>query len=681
MGGRGRIKLPLHQVATLVFGYFKERVLVQVRTIALVVVYLAAFQLLILKLPLQQVFILAGGLGLTVLGLALFLEGVTLGLMPLGELVGARLPGKAKLAMVALFAFALGTGATFAEPALVTLRLVGSEVRPWEAPALYHFLNVRADLLTLVVSLGVGLGAAVGIVRFYLGWSLKPLVTILPMALVALSLVASWHPRASGLVGLAWDVGAVTTGPVTVPLILALGLGVCRSVGRGTNPLSGFGLIALASLTPNLLVLGLGIKLAHDLPAPMAREEFFHPTRRLEAVAIVGSPAEFERLLGQHGQMGNHGGATGGQPGSPDGGHAADSAERQPVIASVKPAPPAVFVAARPPPPPAQRLPNPFVAQLAESLRASLRAVTPLVALLLVFALLVLRARPAYGDEVALGLGLAILGMTMLATGNKFGLTKLGDEVGGNLPASFQQINQFGGGATIPNFDPATLERAVTKAGETIDFFHYVDGEAFRPVRFNPASLDPATGTYHLETKIGPIFESKAVGLLVVMLFAWAMGYGATRAEPSLRVMAAKVEEITVGIFRRQLLVMAVSVGVGIGMIAGVARLVWDVPTIWLLLPPYVALVPLTLLSDEEFVNIAWDAAGVTTGPVTVPLVLAMGLGLGKAVGVGDGFGVLALASVYPILAVLVVGLQAKARRRRAFQIEALSDRQAGGAE
>ena len=74
----------------------------------------------------------------------------------------------------------------------------------------------------------------------------------------------------------------------------------------------------------------------------------------------------------------------------------------------------------------------------------------------------------------------------------------------------------------------------------------------------------------------------------------------------------------------------------------------------------------LTVLSTEAFVNIAWDSAGVTTGPVTVPLVLAMGLGQGDAVGVVEGFGILSMASIGPILAVLATGLWiTKARAKR----------------
>ena len=62
-------------------------------------------------------------------------------------------------------------------------------------------------------------------------------------------------------------------------------------------------------------------------------------------------------------------------------------------------------------------------------------------------------------------------------------------------------------------------------------------------------------------------------------------------------------------------------------------------------------------LSSEEFVNVAWDSAGVTTGPITVPLVLAMGLGFGNAVEAVEGFGILSMASICPIVSVLITGL------------------------
>jgi hypothetical protein len=72
----------------------------------------------------------------------------------------------------------------------------------------------------------------------------------------------------------------------------------------------------------------------------------------------------------------------------------------------------------------------------------------------------------------------------------------------------------------------------------------------------------------------------------------------------------------------------------------------------------------LTYFSTEEFVNIAWDSAGVTTGPITVPLVLAMGLGLGNATHAVEGFGILCMASIGPIISVMITGLWARHKVR-----------------
>lgn len=105
-----------------------------------------------------------------------------------------------------------------------------------------------------------------------------------------------------------------------------------------------------------------------------------------------------------------------------------------------------------------------------------------------------------------------------------------------------------------------------------------------------------------------------------------------------------------------------------IGIAIGLAKLVFDLPLAWLLVPGYLLTVVLTYFSTEEFVNVAWDSAGVTTGPITVPLVLAMGLGFGNATHAVEGFGILCMASIGPILTVLMTGLWAKYQaRKRAF--------------
>ena len=114
---------------------------------------------------------------------------------------------------------------------------------------------------------------------------------------------------------------------------------------------------------------------------------------------------------------------------------------------------------------------------------------------------------------------------------------------------------------------------------------------------------------------------------------------------------------MTNGVFKKRTLILAVSVGVAFGVAAGLAKLIFDLPLFWLILPGYVVAVVLTFFSSEEFVNVAWDSAGVTTGPITVPLVLAMGLGFGNATKAVEGFGILSMASVGPVITVMLSGL------------------------
>ncbi len=153
-----------------------------------------------------------------------------------------------------------------------------------------------------------------------------------------------------------------------------------------------------------------------------------------------------------------------------------------------------------------------------------------------------------------------------------------------------------------------------------------------------------------------PIF-GLTMGLIIVIGFAFILGFGATLAEPALNALGMTVENLTNGAFRKSMLMYSVAGGVAVGIALGVSKVVLGFDLMKVLLPLYGLGVILTIFSTEEFVNVAWDSAGVTTGPVTVPLVLAMGLGLGNAVSAVEGFGILSLASICPIVAVLSMGL------------------------
>ena len=152
------------------------------------------------------------------------------------------------------------------------------------------------------------------------------------------------------------------------------------------------------------------------------------------------------------------------------------------------------------------------------------------------------------------------------------------------------------------------------------------------------------------------------VGLSLALLFAWVLGFGATVAEPALNALGITAEQLTNGVFKKRTLILAVSTGVAFGIALGLLKLIFDLPLVYMILAGYLLALALTVVSSEEFVSVAWDSAGVTTGPITVPLVLAMGLGFGNATHAVEGFGILSMASIGPIITVLLSGLWSRYR-------------------
>ncbi len=282
---------------------------------------------------------------------------------------------------------------------------------------------------------------------------------------------------------------------------------------------------------------------------------------------------------------------------------------------------------------------------------------------------LLVRERLPYPDEILLGLAFCILGLAVFSIGIELGLDKLGTQVGGKLPVTFKAVPIAEERRTIRHFDPDLVHQAIGEDGEKRSFFFIAKEDRVAAVPYDPTAFDPQTGQYRHTPIRGPLFggPSPLPGLLVLVLFAFVMGYGATLAEPALNALGVTVEEVTAGAFKKASLMQAVAVGVGAGIALGVAKIVLAIPLAWILAPSYLLLLGVTGLSSEEFVNIGWDSAGVTTGPITVPLVLAMGLGIGSQVGVVEGFGILAAASVCPILTVLLMGLHVQRKRRAAL--------------
>ncbi|MEW6636948.1 MAG: DUF1538 domain-containing protein [Actinomycetota bacterium] len=215
------------------------------RSVAPVIGILLVFQLLVLRSPLENWREVAAGLVLTVIGLVIFLKGLEIGLTPLGEAASEALAHRGSLSLVVLFGLALGYGATLAEPALLIL---AERVENLTGGALGSTLFVQT------VAVGVALGLALGSSRIVLGIEATPF--FIPALALALVLTFFAPERYTGL---AFDAALATTGPVTVPLAIALGSGLALALGRGDVLIYGFGLVAFAALGPILCVLALGI--------------------------------------------------------------------------------------------------------------------------------------------------------------------------------------------------------------------------------------------------------------------------------------------------------------------------------------------------------------------------------------------------------------------------------------
>ena len=533
-----KLKLDREETLSLLRPYASVRLNDQLRAVVPLALYLALFQILVLRQLVENSLLITAGLFAVIVGLMFFMEGLRIGLMPFGETIGSSLPRRSPLPVVLLITFLLGIGVTFAEPAIGALQAAGSNIVVERAPYLYALLNQYADTLVLVVGAAVGLAAVVGTLRFLHGWSLKPLIYLSLVPVIALTLYASMDPQLTAAMGLAWDAGAVTTGPVTVPLVLSLGIGIAAAAGKGSGGLSGFGIVTLASLFPITAVLLLTVFVA----STTTPEAIIEAAQATASAAQAAVPAWYERSPGVEIILG-------------------------------------------------------------------IRAILPLVIFLVLVQKLILREKLPNANEIFLGIGLTIIGMCIFNLGLTYGLSMLGGNAGNLVPSAFM-------------------------------------------------------GLPHVEDS--PIYDYRA-GLAIALIFAWILGFGATIAEPALNALGMTAEELTNGVFKKKTLIISVSIGVAFGIAIGLSKLIFDLPLVWLVVPGYLIAIILTAISSEAFVNVAWDSAGVTTGPITVPLVLAMGLGFGNATNAVEGFGILCMASIGPIITVMISGLwsQHMVRRQR----------------
>ncbi|WIA41647.1 hypothetical protein OEZ86_009003 [Tetradesmus obliquus] len=564
---------------------------------------------------------------------------------------------KLKLPRVLLLAFCLGMLVTYAEPAIAAIRPLAKLVDPQSAPYLYYMMNQQQELLVLAIGVGVGLASVVGTVKFLTGVSIKPFIAGSLLPTVGLACYMQWgNPNLRPILGVAWDCGGVTTGPVTVPILLSLGVGVMKAQrerkqlqavledaavrqGEG-NTLEGFGIVTLASLLPVLAV------------------EFM--------AILTGAILPYEYVLEQASLA------------------AQRAATKQPAAVDTSPIKEVIF---------------------------GIRAISPLVVALILLVTCVLKQplpdsgflvdnsdweesedededvsqeEQEGGSEQQEGAGAEKQWRGSSSGGGSEG--ELARDSGSTSTAAAKDVElavQVALAADkyaardaepLPAASKTSAAAAAAKPAAAVGMILFNIG-----LTYGFTALGDMTGST-LPTSFLPVYYapgspvySFAGGVALTMVTVFLLGFLATKAEPALNVLGQTVETLSNRKFTKKALVYAVCARVAVGMCAGASKILFQLPLLYFILAKYTVACILTAVAKEAITAVAWDSAGVTTGPVTVPFVMSIGVGFSKAVGAAEGFGMLTIMSVAPIISVLLTSLLRKPVKRAAVELARLS--------
>ncbi|MBD3841536.1 MAG: DUF1538 family protein, partial [Campylobacterales bacterium] len=464
-----------------------------------IVVVILVFQLLILQTIPQDWVSTAVGLVIVGVGLAIFLQGLEIGIFPVGEGLARDFAKSGSTKWILIFAFMIGFGTTIAEPALVVIAQKAAAISGG---------RIDADILRFVVAFSVGFAILLGVYRIIKG---HPIHYYIIFGYIAVVMVTFAAP--AQIIGLAYDLGGVTTSTVTVPLVAALGIGLASSI-KGRDPvIDGFGLIAFASLTPMIFVQVYGIYVYN-----------FVDVKEVVQVVIEAKASQ-----------------------------AADVT----------------------------------LSSVVSGILAVVKDVVPILAIILFFQYGIIKKQIDNLKLVIVGFVLVILGLYAFILGLEMGLFALGE----------------------------TMAFQLTQAGN----------------------------------------------LWVIYVFAFAIGFSTTMAEPALMAIAKKSKEISDGKINDLSLRIFVALGVAIGIALGAFRIVDGEHIHYYIIVGYMVVVALTFVAPKHIIPIAYDSGGVTTSTVTVPLVAALGIGLATNIegrsALIDGFGLIAFASLFPMITVMVYGI------------------------
>ncbi len=227
------------------FNFFLKLLKESFRDLIPIVLVILFFQLAIIQAVPEGWVSTAIGLVIVGVGLAIFLQGLEIGIFPVGEGLARDFAKSGWTTWILIFAFLIGFGTTIAEPALAVIADKAASISSG---------RIDATMLRLVVAGSVGFAILLGVFRIIKGHPIHYYIIVGYLLVVGVTFFA---PKE--IIGLAYDLGGVTTSTVTVPLVAALGIGLASTI-KGRNPvIDGFGLIAFASLTPMIFVQVYGI--------------------------------------------------------------------------------------------------------------------------------------------------------------------------------------------------------------------------------------------------------------------------------------------------------------------------------------------------------------------------------------------------------------------------------------
>ncbi|MFN4124166.1 MAG: DUF1538 family protein [Flavobacteriales bacterium] len=238
------------RIAILILKKLKSAIM----DLAPIVAVVVFFQLAVLRQPFPNLGEIIVGLIFVVFGLMFFIEGLNIGLFPLGENLSYALAKKGSMFWLLTFSFLLGFATTIAEPALIAIADKAAEISASSELIAADSQSSYAFGLRMSVAVSVGIAIMLGVIRIIKGW---PIYYLIISGYILVMIMTLFAPKE--IIGIAYDAGGVTTSTITVPLVTALGVGLA-SVIKGRSPLTdGFGLIAFASLMPMIFVMAYGM--------------------------------------------------------------------------------------------------------------------------------------------------------------------------------------------------------------------------------------------------------------------------------------------------------------------------------------------------------------------------------------------------------------------------------------